>query len=66
MKMILVPTNFSSNAGKAQKQGIDLLAIVTHKRTFMESIFSGSKTKKMCYHTSIPLLAIPAVKQITL
>ncbi len=46
MKKILVPTDFSSNAGKAQKQGIDLLAIVTHKRTFMESIFSGARQRK--------------------
>ena len=41
-------------------QGIQIVAMVTYKRTFMESIFYQSKTKKMSYHTRIPLLAIPA------
>jgi nucleotide-binding universal stress UspA family protein len=39
---------------------IDIVAMVTHKRTFLESIFNRSMTKKMSYHTRIPLLAIPA------
>lgn len=42
------------------KQGIDILAMLTHKRTLLESIFNRSLTKKMSYHTQIPLLAIPA------
>ena len=42
------------------EQRIDMVAMVTHKRTFLESIFNGSMTKKMSYHTQIPLLAIPA------
>lgn len=41
------------------EQHIDILAMVTHKRTFLESIFDRSRTKKMSYHTRIPLLAIP-------
>lgn len=44
------------------QQGMDILAMVTHKRTFLESIFNRSMTKKMSYHTQIPLLAIPAIK----
>ncbi len=43
-----------------QKKGIDIVAMLTHKRTFVESIFNRSMTKKMSYHTRIPLLAIPA------
>ena len=39
---------------------IDILAMLTHKRTFVESIFNRSMTKKMSYYTRIPLLAIPA------
>lgn len=43
-----------------QQKGIDIVAMVTHKRTFLESIFNRSMTKKMSYHTRIPLLAMPA------
>ena len=42
------------------EQHIDMLAMVTHRRTFMESVFNRSMTKKMSYHTRIPLLVIPA------
>lgn len=36
-----------------------VLAMVTHKRNFLESIFNKSMTRKMSYHTDIPLLSIP-------
>ncbi|MEO6219937.1 MAG: universal stress protein [Ginsengibacter sp.] len=42
------------------EKGIDIMAMLTHKRTFVESIFNRSMTKKMSYHTRISLLAIPA------
>lgn len=42
------------------EQPIDIVAMISHKRTFVESIFNRSMTKKMSYHTRIPLLAIPA------
>ncbi len=42
------------------EQRIDIVAMVTHKRTFLESIFNRSMTRKMSYHTRIPMLAIPA------
>ncbi len=42
------------------EQSIDMVAMINHKRTFLESIFNGSMTKKMSYHTRIPLLTIPA------
>jgi nucleotide-binding universal stress UspA family protein len=38
---------------------IDILVMLTHKRSFASSIFNRSMTKKMSYHTKIPLLAIP-------
>lgn len=41
---------------------IDILTMVTYQRNFWESIFHPSKTKRMSYHTNIPLLAIPIVK----
>ena len=45
------------------EQAIDIVVMVTHKLTFMESIFNGSMTKKMFYNTQIPLLVIPAVNK---
>ena len=36
----------------------DMLAMFTHKLTFFEKLFDTSVTRKMAFHTSIPLLAI--------
>ncbi len=41
---------------------IDMLAMITYKRNFLENIFHRSATKNMAYRTRIPLLAIPASK----
>ena len=41
------------------KNDIDILVMLTHKRSVLESIFNRSMTKKMSYNTEIPLLAIP-------
>lgn len=38
---------------------IDMLVMLTHKRNLLESIFNRSMTRKMSYHTDIPMLAIP-------
>jgi nucleotide-binding universal stress UspA family protein len=45
--------------GYIENNKVDMLAMFTHKRNFVESIFNRSVTKKMSYHTNIPLLAIP-------
>lgn len=37
-------------------QRVDLLVMRTHKRGFFESLFHRSLTKKMTYHTKVPLL----------
>lgn len=42
------------------EQNIDILAMATHKRNFLESIFNRSMTRRMSYHSRIPLLALPA------
>lgn len=42
------------------KNEIDILAMITYKRSFPDSLFHPSMTKRMAYHTKIPLLAIPA------
>jgi nucleotide-binding universal stress UspA family protein len=42
-----------------KKNDITLLVMLTHRRNFLDSIFNKSMTKKMSYHTDIPLLSIP-------
>lgn len=42
------------------ENSIDMLAMITYKRNFLESIFHRSATKNMAYRTRVPLLAIPA------
>jgi len=43
-----------------KSQQADILAMVTHKRNLLEQIFTLSITKKISYHTDIPLLVLPA------
>lgn len=42
-----------------ESSGTDLLAMTTHKRSLIGNIFNRSITRKMSYHTTVPLLAIP-------
>jgi len=44
-----------------EKNDIDILVMVTYQGGFWKRIFNPSVTKRMSYHTKIPLLAIPAV-----
>jgi nucleotide-binding universal stress UspA family protein len=43
-----------------EKNEIDILVMVTYPMKYWNRIFKPSKTKRMSYHTKIPLLAIPA------
>lgn len=43
-----------------ESAGMDMIAMVTYKRSFLASVFKPSITRKMTYYTKIPLLAIPA------
>ncbi|HET7116031.1 MAG TPA: universal stress protein [Hanamia sp.] len=43
-----------------KENNIDLLLMVTYPHKFWNRIFNPSKTKRMSYHTKIPLLTIPA------
>jgi nucleotide-binding universal stress UspA family protein len=38
------------------EHGINLIAVTTHKRGVIEKMFNPSLTKKMLFHTHIPLL----------
>ena len=39
---------------------IDLLVMLVHKRSFIENLFHYSITKKMAYHSSVPIMSIQA------
>lgn len=43
----------------ADKQ-IDIITMLTHKRNFIQELFSYSKTKSLAYHASTPVLALHA------
>ncbi|MGY4386169.1 nucleotide-binding universal stress UspA family protein [Pedobacter sp. UYP24] len=38
---------------------IDMLAMVSHKRTFLGGLFHPSMTKRISFHTKVPFLVIP-------
>lgn len=42
------------------ERGIDLLAMVTHKRNFLEELFHYSRAKTLSYHSHTPILSFPA------
>lgn len=41
-----------------EAEGIDIIVMTTKKRNFLQKIFDPSLTKKMAYHTEIPLLTL--------
>lgn len=45
-----------------RKNEIDVLAMVPYKKNILDSLFRPSITKKMSYHTTIPLLVIPSAQ----
>lgn len=57
----LLGGNFEDSINEYIAQnGIDLLAMITHKRSLLGRLFHQSITRKMSYHTRVPVLAIPA------
>lgn len=43
-----------------RSNNMNLMVMITHKRSGIESLLNKSKTRNMSYHTTVPLLAIPA------
>ncbi|HEY0060014.1 MAG TPA: universal stress protein [Flavisolibacter sp.] len=41
-----------------REHNIDLLVMITHKRSFLQNLFHFSMTRQMAYHTEIPLLSL--------
>lgn len=46
-----------------RENNIDMLVMITYQRSFRERIFNPGMTKRMSYHTHIPLLAITINKK---
>ena len=42
-----------------ETEKIDILGMLTHKRTILQELFTYSRTKKMAYHSTTPILALP-------
>ncbi|MBS1661000.1 MAG: universal stress protein [Bacteroidetes bacterium] len=47
------------------EQHIDVLTMITYKKSFWHRLFYPSHTKRMSFHTKVPLLAIPVNRQKT-
>jgi nucleotide-binding universal stress UspA family protein len=45
-----------------ESNGIDLIAMIPHKHNFLERLFKESHTKKIAFHTNVPLLTLPELK----
>jgi nucleotide-binding universal stress UspA family protein len=43
-----------------EDNGIDILAMLTHRRSFFQELFNYSHAKAMTYHQKVPVLSIPA------
>jgi predicted aldo/keto reductase-like oxidoreductase len=43
-----------------QDKNINILSVTSHRRNILEKLFRTNLTKKLFYHTSIPLLVFPS------
>ena len=56
----LIGKDFENTIEEYIKQNnVDILAMVTYKKSFMDRLLHSSTAKKMSYHTKIPLLVFP-------
>jgi len=49
--------------GYIGQNDIDVLVMITYKRGFWDRLLHPSHTKRMSYHTKVPLLAVPAEEE---
>ena len=60
---VLDGTDFESTLTDfLEDNGVDILAMVTRRRNFLQELFHYSKTKAMSYHSRIPVLSFPVEK----
>jgi nucleotide-binding universal stress UspA family protein len=59
---VLDGTDFQTVLTKfLEEMEIDIVAMVTQKRNFLEELFHYSKTKALSYHSRTPILSLPEV-----
>ena len=59
---LLEGKNFEINIDwYCNKNEVDVIAMITYPKSFVEKILRKSVTKKMAFHSTIPILAIPAI-----
>lgn len=63
MELFFMHTNAENDVHKGLKEFVrvykpDMMVMFTHKRSFWDRIFDGSRTEEMVYTTQVPLLAI--------
>lgn len=46
--------------GYCNTNNVDVIAMVTYPKSFFEKVFGKSVTKQMAFHSTIPILAVPA------
>jgi nucleotide-binding universal stress UspA family protein len=44
------------------RNDIDMIALISYPKSFFEKIFQKSTSRKLAFHSKIPVLAIPAIK----
>jgi nucleotide-binding universal stress UspA family protein len=44
-----------------ESSSTDLIAMIPHKHNFLERLFKESHTKKIAFHTNVPLLTLPEI-----
>jgi len=45
----------------SNRNEVDVIAMVTYPKSFLEKVLRKSVTKKMAFHSTIPILAVPAI-----
>lgn len=48
-----------------EAQRIDFLAMVTHRRSFLQELFSYSHAKQMSYHSNTPVMSFPVATNLS-
>lgn len=52
--------DFTAGVNKfVESSSTDLIAMIPHKHNFLERLFKESHTKKIAFHTNVPLLTLP-------
>lgn len=64
---LVVGTDFGAEIERyAQKNGVDIIAMIPYPKTYWDSLMQKSTTQKMAFHSRLPILAIPPIPAVAL